>query len=232
MTRCAALSWIGLVLAGSLVLVAPAAFSDIDYSRLPEPPAETAKRLAAAGTTLRGAIEIAEKHVSGAARSASASVGDGTVTFEVVVVADGKTFDIRVDGMTGAVVSSTEIPVLPGDPVSGNWTETDSGLGYYDIRVGEGDVPPSSSTQVKVHYSGWLVDGTQFDSSVERGEPAVFPLNRVIPGWTEGVGGMKVGGKRKLIIPYELAYGPQGRPPTIPPAAMLIFDVELLEIVK
>lgn len=106
---------------------------------------------------------------------------------------------------------------------------TASGLAYIDLKVGEGD-SPKATDKVEVHYTGWLTDGTKFDSSLDRGQPITFPLNGVIAGWTEGVGSMKVGGKRKLIIPYDLAYGENGRPPTIPPAATLVFDVELLGI--
>jgi len=113
---------------------------------------------------------------------------------------------------------------LGKDPV-----RTDSGLVYFDLEEGDGKQPAATDT-VTVHYTGTFFDGNKFDSSRDRGSPATFPLNRVIQGWTEGVGSMKVGGRRLLVVPYELAYGKSGRPPTIPPATPLVFDVELLEI--
>ncbi len=122
-------------------------------------------------------------------------------------------------------------PSYPGDVVDGAGTVTASGLEYFDLVVGDGPQPAGRSTTVKVHYTGWLTDGTKFDSSVDRGQPIDFRLSRVIAGWTEGVGSMRVGGKRKLIIPPDLAYGPGGSG-SIPPAATLIFDVELIGIVN
>lgn len=107
---------------------------------------------------------------------------------------------------------------------------TKSGLQYSVITPGKG-ASPKAKDVVRVHYKGTLIDGTQFDSSYDRGEPAEFPLNGVIPGWTEGLQLMKVGQKNKLFVPSDLAYGPQGRP-GIPPNSVLIFDVELLDIVK
>ena len=106
-----------------------------------------------------------------------------------------------------------------------------SGLIYVPIKEGTGAQPKETDT-VKVHYTGTLIDGKVFDSSVKRGQPAEFGLNQVIKCWTEGVGKMKVGGKAKLICPADIAYGDQGRPPVIPGGATLVFEVELLEIVK
>lgn len=106
---------------------------------------------------------------------------------------------------------------------------TDSGMVITEITAGTGD-SPSAESRVEVHYHGTLRDGTVFDSSVDRGEPASFGLNQVIKCWTEGLQMMKVGGKSKLVCPADIAYGSQGRPPKIPPGAALVFEVELLEI--
>jgi hypothetical protein len=116
------------------------------------------------------------------------------------------------------------IPALTGEVV-----KSASCLQYIDQVVGSGKTASPAST-VTVHYTGWLTNGTKFDSSVDRGTPATFPLSGVIPGWTEGVGSMKEGGKRRLIIPGDLAYGRSGRPPTIPGNATLIFDIELITV--
>lgn len=108
---------------------------------------------------------------------------------------------------------------------------TASGLQYVVEKEGEGAMP-TAEDEVTVHYTGRLLGGTVFDSSVNRGEPATFPLNRVIPGWTEGVQLMKEGSKYVFFIPSDLAYGPQGIPGAIPPHSTLIFEVELIKVVK
>jgi len=110
--------------------------------------------------------------------------------------------------------------------------KTASGLGYTELKPGTGP-SPSATDKVKVNYRGTLTDGKEFDSSYKRGQPAEFPLNRVIPCWTEGVQKMKVGGKAKLTCPAAIAYGDRGTPGgPIPPGATLIFEIELLSIEK
>ena len=108
-------------------------------------------------------------------------------------------------------------------------TKLPSGVVYKELKAGTGPSPKASDT-VKVNYRGTLITGTEFDSSDKRGEPAEFPLNGVIPCWTEGVQKMKVGGKAQLVCPAKVAYGEQGSPPTIPPNATLVFEIELLSI--
>ncbi|MBF0282314.1 MAG: FKBP-type peptidyl-prolyl cis-trans isomerase [Zetaproteobacteria bacterium] len=110
-------------------------------------------------------------------------------------------------------------------------TTTDSGLQYEVITMGDGP-KPKATDKVKVHYKGTLLNGAEFDSSYSRGEPISFPLNQVIPGWTEGVQLMPVGSKFRFVIPSKLAYGEQGAGPVIGPNSTLVFEVELLDIEK
>lgn len=115
--------------------------------------------------------------------------------------------------------------------VTGDGTKTDSGLQYWDIKVGTGQVA-NDGDHVKVHYTGWFASGKKFDSSVDAHQPYSFTIGKgdVIKGWDEGVIGMKVGGKRQLRIPPELAYGEKGYKDIIPPNSTLIFDIQLLAV--
>lgn len=119
----------------------------------------------------------------------------------------------------------------PGAASDAAWRKTASGLEIQELKVGDG-VEAKAGQTVKVHYTGWLLDGSKFDSSVDSGKPFTFHLGagQVIQGWDEGVAGMKVGGKRKLRIPAQLGYGARGAGADIPPNATLVFDVELLGV--
>jgi peptidylprolyl isomerase len=130
------------------------------------------------------------------------------------------------------------VSVEPGSPAAptqvepADYTETETGLRYYDLQVGDGATAEAGKT-VTVHYTGWLENGQKFDSSIDRGEPFSLALGagQVIPGWEEGVAGMRVGGRRQLVIPPELAYGQTGAGGgVIPPNATLTFEIELLDV--
>ncbi len=145
---------------------------------------------------------------------------------------------LSVAGLVGLAACSpgengqSEVEFAPDlEVVVDSLLETSSGLRYQDLVIGQGE-EATSGKEVVVHYTGWLADGSKFDSSVDHGRPFPFKLGTggVIPGWDEGVAGMKVGGKRKLVIPPALGYGRDGYPPVIPPNATLVFDVELMEV--
>lgn len=127
------------------------------------------------------------------------------------------------DSHAGTSTAST--PAVDGDMIT-----TASGLKYQVLTHGTGTVSPKATDTVKVHYEGKLLNGTVFDSSIARGQPISFPLNQVIPGWTEGLQLMKVGDKFKFVIPANLAYGPSSPSSAIPPNSTLVFEVELLGI--
>jgi FKBP-type peptidyl-prolyl cis-trans isomerase len=129
-----------------------------------------------------------------------------------------------------AATPPTAAPTTPAMPATNSMITTASGLKYMVLKQGTGTVSPKATDTVTVHYTGTLLDGTVFDSSVQRGTPATFPLNAVIPGWTEGLQLMHVGDKFKFEIPANLAYGANSPSPLIPPNSTLVFEVELLGI--
>lgn len=142
-------------------------------------------------------------------------------------------FWLTICGIVGVLLMSIGRPIMAQTEPTGSIPETttDSGLKYVDLVVGTGREAVAGN-HATVHYTGWLTNGTKFDSSVDRRDPFSFPIGsgKVIKGWDEGVAGMKVGGKRKLTIPPQLGYGARGAGGVIPPNATLVFEVELLEV--
>lgn len=219
----AAAAFIGLLSA----LAAPLADPATDYSALPPPPAEVQKQVSASKVSLAQAIDIAQKEVKGLAKSAAMRLSDAPPAIEVLVYADGKANKIMINADTGTVISKTIVPHLPGEPINGELVEKANGVRYFDIKVGEGEDLNNPTATIQAQLAGYLVDGSQFINTHEH-EPMLLPLQQIFPGFIEGVTGMKVGGKRKIVIPPDQALGDQGQPPSIPPKATLIFDVELL----
>lgn len=134
----------------------------------------------------------------------------------------------KTSALTALVLLALSVPALAAEPKD---ETTASGIVITRIKEGSGTSPKSTDT-VKVHYRGTLVSGKEFDSSYSRGQPTSFPLNRVIPCWTEGLQTMKPGGKSKFVCPPNLAYGSRGVPGVIPPDATLVFEVELIDVAR
>ena len=203
------------------------------------------------GTSLAGAADLAndrDKTFYALGVAVSQSLGDFTLTPAELAMSDGvlkrplkvdmQTFGPKIQPLAESRASTgvdkekaAGAAFLSKAAAEAGAKKTASGAIVKALKEGTGATPTAAST-VKVHYHGTLPDGTVFDSSVKRGEPATFPLSGVIKCWTEGVQQIKVGGKSRLVCPSNIAYGDRGSPPTIKPGATLVFEVELLEIVK
>lgn len=220
--------------AGAAISAASLAMGQMDMSSLPPAPEEMQSRISSASVSLAEAIEKAEEATGGVAASATMSFEGETPTVTVMTYTKQARHEVVVSAASGEVMSEDTVQRFPGWelPEDAQMQKTDSGLMYFVIEEGEGKTPADATATVEVNYAGYLVDGTKFDSSFDRGQTIEFPLNRVIPGWTEGVGMMQEGGKWKLVIPSELGYGARGAGGRIPPNAMLVFDVELVSVVS
>lgn len=222
------------ILLSSLTLVVVTAFSSA-FAAAPEPTTEDQKTFYALGLVVSqslGGFTLSESELE----MVKSGITDGVLKKTPKV--DLQTYGPKVN----QVQQTRAAAAAEGEKKAGTAflektakesgaKKTESGAIITTIKEGKG-ANPSATDTVKVHYHGTLIDGTVFDSSMKRGEPATFPLNQVIKCWTEGVQQIKVGGKSKLVCPSNIAYGDRGSPPTIKPGATLIFEVELLDIVK
>jgi FKBP-type peptidyl-prolyl cis-trans isomerase len=233
MNRLLTVAVLSLAAAAAFATVTPISGGGRDLTKIPVDPVAREKELSAKPCTLAKALEVAGKQ--GGVFSSAAFSAAGQI--ELTMFKDGLEHAVVVDAASGAVVSDTGQPRFAGDPVTGEGTALPNGVRYYDLKVGSGDAVIAKGDRATAHCTGWLVNGTKFWSSLDApGQPLDFTLvggqGGVIQGWVDGVPGMKVGGKRKLVIPSNLGYGPAGRSPVIPPNAVLVFDIELLKIDK
>ena len=213
----------------TLAQPAPSSQPATDYSQLPLEYSELLSRLKASKLTLGEAVAAVEKKFGGKAVLANMTLTGEKPQMTIEIMGADFRKRVNVDPATGEIGQAEELSVSrwPGEAVKGEPKKTESGLMFYELKEGEGG-PVGEDKMVTAHYTGWLVTGQKFDSSVDRGQPITLRLAQVIPGWREGVGTMKVGGKRKLIIPSDLAYRTGGG--KMPPNATLIFDVEVLGV--
>jgi FKBP-type peptidyl-prolyl cis-trans isomerase FkpA len=218
-----------LILAGVLVV----AVTTVGGAASPELKTEDQKTLYALGLAISrnlGAFTLSEAELD----VVKAGLTDGVLNHKALV--DLQTYGPKIQelqktraGAAASVERKSSQAFLDKAAADKGATKTPSGLIITTLKPGSGPAPKATD-KVKVHYTGTLTDGSVFDSSVQRGEPIVFPLNGVIKCWSEGLQLMKVGGKSKLVCPADLAYGDNGAPPRIKPGATLVFEVELLEI--
>ena len=213
-----------------------------DYTACPSDPAEVAKllrekafpvKLAACKVTLAQAQKAAEAHTGGKAAAVNIKQDKGELVIEVEIWKNNKRTEIQIDPATGQVAESKETANLyfPGEAVAGLPTKTDSGLMYYDLKAGDGDVPDDPQGVVEMHYSGWLLDGKLWQSSQQFDRPLKITMVQLPAGWSEALKTMKVGGQRKLIVPSALGFG-RKKLRNAPPNATMIVDIELISALK
>ncbi len=228
--------WTTLVAAAVLVAALPACAADkTAAAKTVDPQTEDEKTLYALGLTIASQLKVfrlteAETALVQAGLADGIAGRPAKVELEAYGPKIGPLAEARALASAGDNKNEGKAYAEKAAKESGA-NRTASGLVYTVVTEGTGESPKASDT-VQVHYRGTLIDGTEFDSSYKRNQPASFSLGQVIPCWTEGLQFLKVGGKAKLVCPSEIAYGDRGRPPTIPPGATLLFDVELLDIVK
>lgn len=217
-----------LASAAGLAAVSPLSAGGRELTRMPVDPIARSAELATKKVTLAQALASVSKlggYVGAAAYGAQGQI-------EISMYKEGVEHALVVDAGSGELVSDAALPPFPGEPVKGPATATANGVLCYDLKVGDGAEVIARKSGASVHCTGWLLDGTKFWSSLDgAGQPLQCSMTGgLIGGWLEGIPGMKVGGKRKLVIPSTLGYGSSGRPPAIPPNAVLVFDIELLSV--
>jgi FKBP-type peptidyl-prolyl cis-trans isomerase FkpA/FKBP-type peptidyl-prolyl cis-trans isomerase FklB len=227
--------WKSTLLIGAILVFCLSCVKATEPPKAAEPTTEDQKTLYALGLALSSNLSVFNL-TSEELDMVKAGMSDGVLKKTPKV--ELQTYGPKIDGMAQARIAAaaesekkTSVAFLEKAAAEPGAQKTTTGLVIKMVTVGTGE-SPKPTDRVKVHYHGTLIDGTVFDSSVNRGVPAEFGLSQVIPCWVEALQLMKVGGKSKVVCPSEIAYGDRGRAPTIRPGATLLFDLELIEILK